>query len=151
MEAEVFLRGGAAPARRVRVIAVNPLTNQASRAVVSLTDARVLSFENFPASDVPFTSEEANQALALAKSDPAVQRAIGDHLDRYQILESGSEGRVPWVAQVLPMRSTDPRDLCSVDRCVDIIFRTESGYLPFRAHVDLTIGAVELRGGGRHR
>jgi hypothetical protein len=74
--------------------------------------------------------EDAEQALALAKSDAGVRRAVGDTLERYELLESGSEARVPFIAQALPLRSSDPRDLCSIDRCLDLIFRTENGYLP---------------------
>ena len=89
--------------------------------------------------------------LALAKANPELRRAVGETLDRFAILEPGSEERVPFAAQVLPVVSTNRNDPCSTDRCVDLIFRTENGYLPLRAHVDLTRRAVAVHGGGRRR
>jgi hypothetical protein len=154
-EAEAFLTGRstAPPTRRVTIVLINPQTHQAARALIEPSQNRVVTVESIAASDVPFLPDEAQQALALAKADVNVRRAIGDSLDRYVILESGNEAHVPLAAQALPLRSTDPRDPCSINRCVDLIFRTERGYLPFRAHVDLTARTVEIHGstGGQHR
>lgn len=154
-EAEAFLAGTSPtrPTRRVTIVLINPQTQQAARTVVEPSQGRILTVESIAASDVPVVQQEAEEALALAKADPNVRRAVGDTLDRYVILESGSEARVPFAAQALPLRSTDPRDICSVHRCVDLIFRTESGYLEFRAHVDLTRRTVEIHTdtGGQHR
>jgi hypothetical protein len=154
-EAEAFLMGTSTtpPTRRVTVVLINPQTQQAARALIELSRNRVLSVQSITASDVPFLPDEADQALALAKADANVRRAVGDSLDRYIILESGNEARVPFAAQALPLRSTDPRDVCSVNRCIDLIFRAERGYLPFRAHVNLTTRSVEIHGsaGGPHR
>jgi hypothetical protein len=153
-EAEAFLTGrtNTPPTRRVTVLLINPQTQQAAKALIEPSQNRVLSVESVAAVDVPFLREDADRALALAKADPNVRRVIGDTLDRYEILESGSDARVPYAAQALPLRSSDPRDVCSVDRCLDLIFRTDSGYLPLRVHVNLTRGTVEVHsGGGQHR
>jgi hypothetical protein len=154
-EAEAFLAGRSTtpPTRRVTVVLTNPQTQQAARALVEPSQNRVLAVESIAAADVPFLRDDADQALALAKADPNVRRAVGDTLDRYEILDSGSDARIPYAAQALPLRSTDPRDVCSVNRCLDLIFRTENGYLPLRAHVDLTRRTVEIHGGagGQHR
>jgi hypothetical protein len=153
-EAEAFLEGRSTtpPTRHVTVIMMNPQTRQAARVLVEPSQRRVLAVESIAAANVPFLRDDADQALALAKADPNVRRAVGDTLDRYEILESGSDARVPFAAQALPLHSTDPRDVCSVDRCVDLIFRTEAGYLPLRAHVDLTRRTVEVHSeGGQHR
>ena len=154
-EAEAFLTGRSTtlPTRRVTVVLINPQTQQAARALIELSQNRLLTVESIAASDVPFLPDEAEQALALVKADVNVRRAVGDSLDRYVILESGNEARVPFAAQALPLRSTDPRDICSINRCVDLIFRTELGYLPFRALVDLTARTVEMHSstGGQHR
>jgi hypothetical protein len=147
-EAEAFLASELAtpPRRLVSVVLFNPQTNQAAHALVS--DNRVISAGSITASDIPFVRGDADQALALAKADTGLRRAVGDTLDRYEILE---DARVPFAAQALPLRSTDPRDFCSVDRCLDLIFRSESGFLPVRAHVNLTRRTVEVHGGGQHR
>jgi hypothetical protein len=153
-EAEAFLEGRSTtpPTRHVTVVIMNPQTRQAARALVEPSQKRVLAVESIAAANVPFLRSDADQALALAKADPNVRRAVGDTLERYEIHESGSDARVPFVAQALPLHSTDPRDVCSVDRCVDLIFRTEAGYLPLRAHVDLTRRTVEVHSeGGQHR
>jgi len=153
-EAEAFLAGRTTPppTRRVTVLLINPQTQQAAKALIEVSQNRVPSVESIAAMDVPFLRDDADRALALAKADPNVRRAVGDTLDRYEILDSGSDARVPFAAQALPLRSSDPRDVCSADRCIDLIFRTENGYLPLRAHVNLTRGTVEVhRGGGQHR
>ncbi len=152
-EAETFLAGTSEklPTRRVTVVVFNVQANRAARALVSLAESRVLSVQRINASDVPFAREDADQALVLAKADAVVRRAIGETLDRFQILDSGDETRVPYAAQALPLRSTDPRDPCSVDRCLDLIFRTENGYLSLRAHVNLTKRTVAVPSRAPHR
>jgi hypothetical protein len=152
-EAEAFLASESAtpPRRRVSVVLFNTQTNQAAHALVSPSDNRVISAGSISASDIPLVRGDADQALALAKADTGLRRVIGDTLERYEILESGSDARVPFAAQTLPLRSTDPRDFCSVDRCLDLIFRGEFGFLPVRAHVNLTKRTVEVHGGGQHR
>jgi len=152
-EAEAFLASELAtpPRRLVSVVLFNPQTNQAAHALVSPSDNRVISAGSITASDIPFVRGDADQALALAKADTGLRRAVGDTLDRYEILESDSDARVSFAAHALPLRSTDPRDFCSVDRCLDLIFRSEFGFLPVRAHVNLTRRTVEVHGGGQHR
>ena len=152
-EAEAFLEGRSTtpPRRLVSVVLFNPQTNQAAHALVSLSEGRVISAESISVSDVPYVRDDADQALVLAKADAGVRRAVGEMLDRFEIIESGSDLRIPFAAQALPLRSADPRDLCSVDRCVDLIFRAENGYLPVRAHINLTRRTVEVHGRGQHR
>lgn len=140
-EAEAFLAGKTdkQPARRVTVVVFNPKRDRAARVLVSLDEQyRILEVQGIKAEEVPFSREDAEDALALAKASPEVRRAVGGRVDQFTILESGSEARVPFAAQALPLRSTNPRDPCSTDRCLDLIFRTEEGYLSVRAHVDLT-------------
>lgn len=152
-EAERFLADASAmpPIRRVVVVLFNRQTNKAARALVSLSENRVLAVDSIAPADVPMAREDADQALALAKASPDLRRAIGDALDQYAILDSASEERVPFAAQALPVRSSNRNDPCSVDRCLDLIFRTATGYLPWRAHVDLTRRTVAVHGGGQRR
>jgi hypothetical protein len=154
-EAEAFLAGKTdkKPTRRVTVVVFNPKTNRAARVLVSLEETRILEVQETKAEEVPFSREDAEDALALAKASPEVRRAVGDRLDQFTILDSGSEARPPFAAQALPLRSTNPRDPCSTDRCLDLIFRTEEGYLSVRAHVDLTkrTATIEKQERGRHQ
>jgi hypothetical protein len=145
-EAEAFLAGTSEkrPSRRVRVAVFNPKTNKAARVLLLLDERRVLEVEEIKAEQVPFSREDAEEALALAKENREVQRALGERMERFSLSESGSDAHIPFAAQALPLRSTNPRDPCSIDRCLDLIFRTDEGYLPMRAHVDLTKRTVTL-------
>jgi hypothetical protein len=152
-EAENFLAGRSAtpPTRRVVVVMSNPQTNKAVRALVAMPQNQVVAIESIRPADIPLVRDDAEQALALAKANPQLRQAVGDTIDRYAILEPGSQAQVPFAAQVLPVTSTSRNDPCAVNRCVDLIFRTENGYLPVRAHVDLTRRTVAVHGGGRRR
>jgi hypothetical protein len=152
-EAEAFISGTSTtpPVRPIVVVVFNISTNKAARVLVLPAQNRVLAVRSLPASDVPFGRDDADQALALAKAHPDVRRAIGETLDRFEILDPGSEARIAYAAQALPLRSTNPHDACRVHRCLDLIFRTENGYLPFRVHVDLTKRTVTVSRQGQHR
>ena len=152
-EAENFLTGRSAtpPTRRVAVVMSNPQTSKAVRALVAVPQNQVVSVESIRPADIPLVRDDAEQALALAKATPQLRQAVGDTIDRYAILEPGSQAQVPFAAQVLPVVSTSRNDPCASNRCVDLIFRTENGYLPVRAHVDLTRRTVAVHGGGRRR
>jgi hypothetical protein len=150
---EAFLSGtsAAAPARPTVVTVFNPATNKAARTLMAGGENRVVAVRSVSPSDVPFGRDDATQALELAKSNPDVRRIVGQALDQFEILDPGSEARVAYAAQALPLRSTNPRDACSVNRCVDLIFRTENGYLSLRAHVDLTKRTVTISQPRPHR
>jgi hypothetical protein len=85
-------------------------------------------------------------ALALVRSNAAARRAIPT-IDQFQPQTPGVRApREAYVAQMLPLRSTDPKDPCTRDRCADLIFRTPRGYLSVRAHVDFTRRSVDVEG-----
>lgn len=151
-EAEAYLAGTTdkRPSRRVSVAVFNPKTSKAVHVVVLLEERRILDVQEIKAEDVPFSREDAEEALALAKANGEVRRALGEKIEQFKILDPGTSAREPYAAQALPLRSTDPRDPCSADRCLDLIFRTEQGYLPLRAHVDLTKRNVTLQTRERH-
>jgi len=151
-EAQAFLAGTTEkqPARFVNVVVFNPRTNKAVHALMSVEQPRVLEVEEIAAVDVPLTREDADDALALAKADPQVRRAVGPELERYVLLPPGSDERAPYVADVLPLHSVDKSDPCSTDRCLDLVFRSETIYLPFRASVDLTKRTVKISRSTQH-
>jgi hypothetical protein len=148
-EAEEFLAGRSQkpPTRRVIVIVSN--THKAARVTVAMPQNQILAVQNVPPAQVPLVRDDAEEALALAKANPDVRRVVGETLERYTLLEPGSDERVPFAAQVLPIASRGRQDPCTVDRCLTLIFRTENGYLPLNAEVDLTRRTVGVRGGGR--
>ena len=148
-EAGAFLSGTSAnaPSRRATVVLFNAQANRAAQVTLSVTPGqppRVLEVRRIDPADVPFGPDDAQSALDLAKRDPAVRRAVGNILDRFELLEPGSDAQPPYAAQVLPLRSTNPRDPCAGSRCLDVIFRTAEGYLSVRPTVNLTRQAVTL-------
>ncbi len=156
-EAEAFISGRSdkAPVHTVNVVVFNPRTNQAVQTIMHLEEHRILELKEINASDVPLTFEDAEEAFALAKANPDVRRAVGSNLDQFVLVESGSSAHVPYAVQVLPLRSSDPKDPCHTGRCLDLTFRAQTGYLPLRVTVDLTRRSVKLltrdsREEGRH-
>lgn len=111
-QAEAFLADTSrpAPTRQVTVVVFNSRTNKAAQAVVGLAEYRILALRSIPVSDVPMVRADADDALVLAKASPAVRSAVGDSLPRFEILNSGEEASVPFAAQGLPVRSTNPND-----------------------------------------
>jgi hypothetical protein len=139
----------AAAIRRVSVLLYDPKANRAARALTS-SDGTVQNVEQIPATDVGIMPEDTTDALQILRDNSQVQRAI-PRLERFR--PEPADGSPPplrsYVAQLLPVHSTDPHDPCSTDRCADVIFRTPSGYLTVGAHVDLTKRTAELTGEGR--
>jgi hypothetical protein len=134
-----------APTRQIPAILFNPTTNRAARAVAT-ADGRIVSVEPMAAVLVPIMPEDASLALDL------VRRSGGNripNLDRFTAEAAGGGSRADNVAELLPLRSMASSDPCSRDRCVDVLFRTPDGYLPVRAHVDLTKRTVQMQGRGR--
>ena len=151
-EAEAFLAGTTEkrPSRRVSVALFDPKTNRAAHVTVLFEERRILEVQEIKAEDVPLSREDAEDAFSLAKANAELRRALGERMEQFQLADPSKDVRDPYVAEALPLRSTNPRDPCSKDRCLDLIFRTEEGYLPFRAHVDLTKRTVRLETKQRH-
>jgi hypothetical protein len=145
-EAEAFLEGtpDKLPAHWITVVVFNPRTNKAAQSLMSLDQNRILEVQQIKVSEVPFARDDADEALTLAKANPDLRRVVGSRLERFVLLESGSNVRVPLTAQALPLLNSNPDDPCSAHRCLDLIFRTETGYLPVRATVDLTSRTVKI-------
>ena len=72
---------------------VSPQTNQTVRTPVSPSENRVTSLEGISVSATPCVRVDTGQPPALAEADPAIHRVVGDSLDRYGTLESGSEAQ----------------------------------------------------------
>ena len=137
-----------APTRRFSVVVFDAKSNRAARAYVA-ADGSIARAEAIPAGDVPFTGEDVRDALAIARTNDAVRRRV-PNLDRFTPQTPGVRAaRDAFVAQLLPLRGTDPNDPCTRDRCADLIFRTPTGYLSVRAHVDLTRRSADVNGGPR--
>jgi hypothetical protein len=148
VQAEAFLAGNKPepPARQASVLFWNRKTGKAARALVALPKGGVLEAVPVNVRDVPVIKEEVQEALDLAKADSSFRRAAGVDVSRFRVAEPGSTSAESYVAQALPLRGTESSDPCTQDRCLDLIFRVENGYLPVRAHIDLTRRQVQLEG-----
>ena len=133
----------APPAREIPVILFNAQTNRAAHALAT-ADGRILRVEAISPTLVPYTPEDASLALDLARRSAGARIPNADRF----VADTGTEAteRAEYLAQILPLRTTATSDPCSRDRCVDVIFRKPSGYLRFRAHVDLTRRTVQMTG-----
>lgn len=155
-EAIAFYKGETQkpPSHNVWAVVFNPKTNKAAEVFLSLEQNTILKVQEIQAVDVPLTREDVDEALALAKASPEVRRAVGSRIDQFVVLDRGATQPVPFEAQTLRVRSVDPNDPCTLDRCLDLVFKTETGYLPLRAAVDLTQHTVTVRtspGKGKHQ
>jgi hypothetical protein len=140
----------------VTALVLDPAGTAARRVVVlPAENNRVVSVEQVPPAAVPFTEDDLSAAWALAQRDLTMQRALGGESGRFRPLSAAASNLAaapePYAVEALPLRSMDPKDPCSRDRCLDLIFRTPDGYLPTRAHVNLTRQTVVAQGTGRQR
>jgi hypothetical protein len=152
-EAQAYLTGERTqpPQSYVTALVFDPGRNLARRVIVAPGESRIIAIQQLSAAEVPFVEGDVTAAWELARRDPAVQRALGASAERFRVASPGAAAPAPEIVEALPLRSVDPNDPCSRDRCLDLVFRTPQGYLPFRAHVDLTNRSVALHGGGQHR
>lgn len=142
-EADAFLSGSrdVPPRPQVSVLAVS--ATGAARARLSLDGGRVVDVQVVPAAELPFFDEDVARALALAQRGDRTKTAFVPSLSRFEPARAGQEyPPEAYIAEPLPIRSSNPRDPCSRDRCLDLVFRTPSGYLPVRVQVDLTRGTA---------
>jgi hypothetical protein len=154
-EAVAFYRGETQkpPTHHVWATVFNPATNKAAEVFMSLEQNKVLKVQEIEAADVPLSREDVEEALALAKVSPDVRRAVGSSMDQFVVSERSAQRTAPFTVRSLRVRSADANDPCTLDRCLDLIFKTDSGFLPLRAEVDLTQRTVRLinsPGKGKH-
>lgn len=142
-ELDAFL-GGASdvpPRPQVNVLAVS--ATGAARARLSLANGRVVEVQPVPAAELPFFDEDVARALALAQRGERTRAVLGESLSRFEPARAGQEyPPTAYIAEPLPIRSSNPRDPCSRDRCLELVFRTPAGYLPHRVQVNLTRGTA---------
>lgn len=145
-ESQAFLTGQRVepPSSYVTVLVLDSTRNVARRVTVSQQGNRVLSVQPVEPNMVPFGEEDLIAAWGLAQRNPELQRFLTGYAGRFRPLAPASEAVEPFAVEPLPLRSIDPKDLCTRDRCLDLIFRTPDGYLPLRAHVNLTRGTVTV-------
>lgn len=138
-EVEAYLQGRTdqAPSPRASVLAVGRAA--AASLEVSVRDRRVMAVRPVALGDTPLFDEDIAEALGLVRGAGPARDALGERLARFEPAAAGREyPPSAYVAEALPLRSSDPQDPCSRDRCLEFVFRTPQGYLPQRVQVDLT-------------
>ena len=141
--ADAFLAGSAKtpPPPQVSVLAVS--STGAARATVALDSGRLVNVEQVATTDLPLFDEDIARALALAQRNERARAQVGASLSRFEPAVAGQEyPPTAYIAEPLPIRSSNPRDPCSRDRCLELVFRTPAGYLPYRVQVNLTRGTA---------
>lgn len=133
----------ALPSRYVNVLLFNPRTSTAANVRVQLGTNRVIKVEPLALGELPVFREEAEQATALVRADRAVRAAVGATIDSYRLRTPGTDD-LQYAIEVMPLYTTQVRDLCYTGRCVELRFRTPRGYLPMRAQVNLPARTVTL-------
>lgn len=135
------------PTTIVRVLILDAEGKVARRVTVGPNQGRVLSVEMISPALVPFGSEDVQAAWNLASRDPAVREALGSDADRFRLASPDGSAGESFIIEALPLRSIDPNDPCSQNRCLDLIFRgKDSSYLPMRVAVDLTQRTAAIEG-----
>jgi Cu2+-containing amine oxidase len=119
--------------REIEVTLFQPQKEVGARVVVNLRQNSVASVQRLAAHQVPFTSDDLNDAFQLALRDPQVQRALGESAQSFHVQgQRGVTAETAATANVvtgLPLRSSDPNDPCSKDRCLQLLFRRGNDFL----------------------
>jgi len=118
------------------------------RAIVDLTQNKVIDLSRIPGEQVPQTPADLEQAAKLALANSEVQKALGPEADRYRPdipgVQHAANGEARLI-QPLPLRSADEKDPCWKHRCMQLLFRRGDAYLVSpTVIVDLTTGQVRL-------
>ncbi len=118
------------------------------RAIVDLTQNKVIDLSRIPGEQVPLTPADLEQAAKLALANPEVQKALGPAAGRYRPdlpgISRPADGE-DYLIQPLPLRSGDEKDPCWKHRCMQLLFRRGDAYLVSpTVIVDLTTSQVRL-------
>jgi hypothetical protein len=127
--------------RTVEVVLFRPEGEVGARVVVNLQQREAASFQRLESRQVPFTSDDLNEAFQVALRNPEVLKALGPEAQSFHVQGQKTEpGAAPPENEVtgLPVRSNDPKDPCSKHRCMQLLFRHGTDFLSMTVDVDLT-------------
>lgn len=120
------------------------------RAVVSLGRKVVVSVQRLEGGDVPLTQQDWADALQLALKNPEVQKMLGNNAGEFQGLtwrKSNAATLRQNAVRSLMVSTTNPKDPCFGNRCVQLWFRRRAVYLTDSAIVNLSTGVVRVEKG----
>jgi len=127
--------------RTVEVVLFRPEGEVGARVVVYLHQNQVANVQRLQPQQVPFTSDDLNDAFQLALRAPEVLKALGPEAQSFrpQSQRPEPEAAVPENEVTgLPVRSRDPKDPCYRHRCMQLLFRHGTDFLSMSVDVDLT-------------
>jgi hypothetical protein len=131
------------PPSRVRVTLESHRAGAAAAAVIDVESGRIVSVERLDPRRLPLGDEDVAAAARLALRDARVRALLGPSAAEFRPRIAGDNPR--FAVEGLPVSSRAPGDPCSRDRCLDLLFIGERGYLVGRrVTVDVTAGTVTV-------
>jgi hypothetical protein len=127
--------------RTVEVVLFRPEGEAGARVVVNLHQNQVADVQRLQPQQVPFTSDDLNDAFQIALRTPEVLKALGPEAQSFrpQSQKPEPEAAAPENEVTgLPVRSTDPKDPCYRHRCLQLLFRHGTDFLSMAVDVDLS-------------
>jgi len=127
--------------RTIEVVLFRPEGEVGARVIVNLRQKEAADFQRLEARQVPFTSDDLNDAFQIALRSPEVLKVLGPEAQSFhvQISKTQPEAAPPQNEVTgLPVRSSDPKDPCYRHRCMQLHFRHGTDYLSLAVDVDLT-------------
>ena len=122
------------------------------RALVDLSERRVVDIARVPGQSVPINAEEVAEASRLALADPRVVRLFGGRMPAFRAATGPATREDLESARIEGLRlvGAGERDPCTRNRCIMLFFRVNNRYVQMnRVSVDLTTQQVLIRGGER--
>lgn len=133
--------------RTVEVVLFRPEGEVGARVVVNLRQKESASFQRLESRQVPFTSDDLNDAFQIALRTPEVLKALGPEAQSFrpQSQKPQPETAAPEnEVSGLPVRSSDPKDPCYRHRCMQLLFRHGTDFLSMSVDVDITAKRATL-------
>jgi hypothetical protein len=127
--------------RTIEVVLFRPEGEVGARVVVNLHQNQVANVQRLLPQQVPFTSDDLNDAFQLALRTPEVLKVLGPEAQSFrpQSAKPEPEAERPQNEVTgLPVRSNDPKDPCYKHRCMELHFRHGTDYLSLAVEVDIT-------------
>jgi copper amine oxidase-like protein len=121
------------------VDAATPDRSRGIRTLVNLQTESVLRIGPLKSVDIIFLTADAEKAFAIVRNLPSIRALLGAAIGQYRITSADDSGLPGYRVDAIPVRGIGHRDVCATHRCLDLLFRTPSGYLKApHVLVDLT-------------
>ncbi len=142
-------RGAERPVRGADVVFFQREKDLGVRAIVNLEQRAVEEVLRLDSSQVPMTPEDLDEAFQLARRNEKVRQSLGADTDRFAVegVGKGVPRGARFVVRGLRLETTDEKDPCSKNRCIQLFFRRGNAYLTDLVVVNLTTQQVYVERG----